>query len=235
MRKTIILFQLLFLLFVEIHGQVITVSNVEFFVQNKKMQIAFDIDGISNNSEYAYSLCVKVIKKNSLDIINPKTLSGDLNDIITNGRKTIEWEILKDVKYLDGEYIVEINICDQKQLFKLGIEKKQDPKYITNPLQTNFENKRKSTNSYPLLMLILGGGSKIYSSGLYKKYESSTNQTEIDKFYNSANLFNKTAVVSSGIGIIWAIINISNQSKKKALSINKLGYNSLSIAFTLNH
>jgi hypothetical protein len=57
----------------------------------------------------------------------------------------------------------------------------------------------------------IGVGSKYYSDNQYKNYLGANNQTDINKFYNQANLFNKIAIVSGGISatiyvydIIWA-------------------------------
>jgi hypothetical protein len=233
MKKLIVsILSLLFL--IELQGQVVSISNVDFFLQNKKMQIRFEIDRINTNPDYSYSFCIKVIKKNSLEIINPKNISGDISNVSSNGSKTIDWDILKDVKYLDGEFIVEVYVCDQKPIIKSTIYNQPEIKYTPNAVQPNFQNKQQGSLSSPFFMLLLGGGSKLYSNSLYKKYESSTNQVDIDKFYNSANVFNKAAVVSTGVGVIWAIIKLSSPNKNKSLSMKNDGFNSIGFSYTLN-
>lgn len=63
-----------------------------------------------------------------------------------------------------------------------------------------------------LLSSGLAIGSKLYSNAQYKSYLAATNQTEIDKYYNQANLSHKIALISGAISasiylydIVWVI------------------------------
>lgn len=66
-------------------------------------------------------------------------------------------------------------------------------------------------------------GSKLYSDAQYKKYRTATNQEDMNKYYKSANIFHKIALVSAGISasiylydVIWVfskgIKNVKNSS-----------------------
>jgi hypothetical protein len=63
---------------------------------------------------------------------------------------------------------------------------------------TNGE-KGRGRFTYFLLSSGLTIGSKLYSDIQYKNYLAATSQTDIDKYYNNANISNKIALLSGGL------------------------------------
>jgi len=75
-----------------------------------------------------------------------------------------------------------------------------------------------------LLSSGLAIGSKLYSDAQYKSYLGAINQTDIDKYYNNANISHKISLIASGISasiylydIIWVISKGAKNIKKSKL------------------
>lgn len=66
-------------------------------------------------------------------------------------------------------------------------------------LKATYGKKGRSHLTYFLLSSGLSIGSKLYSDSQYKNYLLATSQTDIDKFYNNANISHKIALLSGGL------------------------------------
>ena len=60
------------------------------------------------------------------------------------------------------------------------------------------EKGKKTLNSF-LLTVGLAGISKLYSNAQYKRYLKSTNQSDIDRYYQNANFSHQLALISAGV------------------------------------
>lgn len=199
-----------------------TISDVDFSINNKQIYISYVLSGIPKYPIYSYDFCIKVSRKNNPEIITPITISGDTKEVKTNGNKLIIWDVFSDVEYLEGDFKIEVYVCNKNSI---TIEKPYTPIKIKQP-----KGNHKSFLG-PILLVSLGAGSKFYSESNYKSYLSATTQSEMDSYYKKANTFNKAFVVSAGTGIVWGLIKMISNKKP---SYSKLKFNGSSIAYTIN-
>ena len=221
MKKIFILLVLIGICY-KINAQ--NIASVDYSINNKEFYVSFIVSDLEPMPKYSYDFCIKVIRKDNPEIITPKAITGDVFNISQNGKKLIIWDVLKDVEYLEGEYKVEVYVCNKKP--------------ISAPFTFEQKNKvsKKSSNPgyiYPLVLIGLGGVAKLVSESNYSKYLSATSQVQMDKYYNSANLFNKTFVVSAGVGLLWTTIKLMTNKKPNLVTSNKLQFNQSGIVYTL--
>jgi hypothetical protein len=200
------------------------IGSVDYSVNNNEFYVSFIVSNLESTPKYSYDFCLKIIRKDSPEIIPAKTITGNIFNISQNGKYLIIWDVLKDVEYLEGEYKVEVSLCNKKP--------------ISDPFR--FEEKSKVSNkssklgySFPLVLIGISGAAKLLSQSNYSKYLSATSQVQMDKYYNSANLLNKTFVVTAGVGLLWTTVKLISHKKPNLVTSNKLKFKQSGIVYTL--
>jgi hypothetical protein len=212
---------LVFMMFLFSFSSSQEISNVDFSINNKKIYTSFTVQGIEKSPTFSYDFCIKVLRKNNPEIIIPVSISGDIKGITTNGNKLIIWDVLSDIEFLEGEFKVEVYICNKNLI---PIQQTYTP--------SKFKPAKKSKNFLaPILLVGLGAGSKFYSSSSYKSYLAATTQNDMDRYYNTANTFNKVFVVTAGTGILWGLVKLMSKGKP---SYTKLNFSGSSLVYTIN-
>jgi hypothetical protein len=82
----------------------------------------------------------------------------------------------------------------------------------TGSLKVSYGKKGWGRLTCFLLSSGLAIGSKVYSDKQYKSYLGATSQTDIEKYYNNANISHKIALISAGVSasiylydLIWVL------------------------------
>jgi len=109
------LFLLAFLLFAAVHLQAQSkaeIQNVDFSMIANKLVVTYDIAKSGKGETFKVSM---LIKTSSGKTIYPKALAGDINENVSGGTgKRIEWDMLKDLAFLDEEIKVFLTVEPQK-------------------------------------------------------------------------------------------------------------------------
>jgi hypothetical protein len=201
-----------------------SISSVDFSVINKQFYVSFEFSGLESTPSYSYDFCIKIIRRDNPEIITPKAISGDVSNITKNGKKLIIWDVFKDMDFLEGEFKVEVYICNKSPL-AAPFSFEQKSKVTNRPSNTGY--------AFPLILIGVGGAAKLVSNGNYSKYLLANSQIQMDKYYNSANLFNKTFVLTAGVGLLWTTIKLITNKKQNQVTSNKLKFNGSAIVYTL--
>ena len=211
---------------------------------NNKILIKYDNKGTSG--KYVVKLFVRPTStQNWSEELN--SLRGDVGYNQSPGRnKLIIWDVIQDRDKLVGEYVFGIQA---KNLTILEKEKKENEKLISRVNKEKEKSLKCRTgpiNAY-LSLIYPGLGtynvglkqqgikkmksfsffaattvfSKIYSNVSYNKYLNSTNQSEIDKYYQNANVLNKIFLGSFLVSACFYIEDFSFSLKRGKLNKRK--------------
>ena len=87
------------------------VNNVDFNLVNNELIITYDI--INSKSKELFEVKVNILTESG-KLINAKSFKGEVGQNITGGqRKTITWDISKDIAFLEDQIYVEIEAINQ--------------------------------------------------------------------------------------------------------------------------
>ena len=222
--KKVRLFILISLLF-RLNGFSQSISEVDFSINNQKMYVTFKLVGVDESPKFSYDFCIKIIKRDNPDIITAKSINGDVINITTNGEKLIIWDIFKDIDFLEGDFKVEVYICNKNPIAL-------PPVNLFEKSSTN--NKRKSGLILPLSAAAIGGGALAFSQMQYTKYMNTTIQSEMDKYFASANLMQKVGLLNAGIGVIWTTIKLVSKKGKSKNYNTRLDINPSGLTYKFN-
>lgn len=222
--KKIYLFILISILF-RFNGFTQSISGVDFSINNQKMYVTFKLDGVEESTKFSYDFCIKIIKRDNPDIITAKSISGDVINTTTNGEKLIIWDVFKDIEFLEGDFKVEVYICNKNPIA-----------LPPNNLFEKYSNtqKRKSGLILPLSAAAIGGGALAFSQMQYTKYMNATIQSEMDKYFTSANLMQKVGLLNVGIGVIWTTIKLVSKKGKLKNYNTRLDINPSGLTYKFN-
>jgi hypothetical protein len=170
-----------------------------------------------------------------------KEVTGHVGPGIKSGQNSITFYVLKEFDELIGDNI-QFKV-EAENALKINISKNiYIPNYKTRgPLNAFYSailpgwgTRRvtfKEVNGWNRFWLVaapiaLSVGAKLISDNNYNKYMNVTDQSEIDKYYNTANNFNKGSIIFAGIAasfyfydIVWVFgkgcKNVLNSKNKK--------------------
>lgn len=222
--KKVRLFILISLLF-RLNGFSQSITEVDFSINNQKMYVTFKLVGVEEIPKFSYDFCIKIIKRDNPDIITAKSISGDVINTTTNGDKLIIWDIFKDIEFLEGDFKVEVYICNKNP-------NALPPINLFDKNSTN--KKRKSGLILPLSAAAIGGGALVFSQMQYTKYMNTSIQSEMDKYFASANLMQKVGLLNAGIGVIWTTIKLVSKKGKSKNYNARLDINPTGLTYKLN-
>lgn len=193
MRKIVILFLLLSVNF--IYGQSIT--NVRFEQDGKKINVFYDLTGVSYRQEVKISLFIS--SDGGATFKGPlKSVTGDIGDKIEAGiNKKIVWDVYKDVADVSGNIVFNVKAEVEKQKVK-----KQVFVQYTGSLAAPIGVKAGIMNGFGYY------GAIRLNTNAFRKASFTTNDTEIPGYdlNNSYYLYNGKAVkprlsITAGVSI----------------------------------
>jgi hypothetical protein len=211
------------------------ITNVDFKVVSNELKISYDIEDGQKNMLYDIKVLIQLENRVGSGIsktITPKSISGDFQKVKSGKGKTIKWDVLRDIKKLEGDIIVVVRISKSHIL---NPDNKWGPEaaftsLVFPGLGNYLVNKNENSAGigvYTFLgyagSLYLAYESKKSSDENYATYQNSTTQSEMDLSYEKANNQNKIAVSMVGVaGVILAtefvyvlIKGTSNKFKKE--------------------
>lgn len=187
------------------------ITNVDFKVVSNELKISYDLEDGQKNTLYDVKVLVELEKRIGSGIkkaIKPSTISGDINKVKPGKRKTIKWEVLRDVEKLEGEISVIVSISKSHIL---NPNKKWGPEAaftsLVFPGLGNYLVNKNENSAQIGAYTFLGYAGSLYLAYEYKKssnenyasYQNSTLQHEMDDFYEKANNENKIAYGLVGV------------------------------------
>ena len=211
----------------------------------KKILIKYNNNGISG--KYDVKLFVRPSStQNWSKELN--SLSGDVGYNQSPGRnKLIIWDVIQDRDKLVGEYVFGIQAKNltilekekkeyEKSISRVNKEKEKSLKCSTGPINAYLSliypglgtynvglkqqgiKKMKSFSFFAAATVL----SKIFSNVSYNKYLNSTDQSEIDKHYQNANISNKIFLGSLLVSACFYIEDFSFSLKRGKLNRRKI-------------
>ena len=193
------------------------ITHVDFKVVSNELKISYDLEEGQKNTRYDIKVLIQLEKRVGSGIsktITPKSISGDVEKVKSGKGKTIKWDVLRDIKKLEGDITVVVRIS--KSLI-LNPDKKWGPEAAFTSLVfpglgnylVNKNDKSAGIGVYTFLgyagSLYLAFESKKSSNENYAAYQNSSLQSEMDDFYETANNENKMAYGLVGVaGVILA-------------------------------
>ena len=187
------------------------ITNVDFKVVSNELKISYDIEDGQKNMLYDIKVLIEMEKRIGSEIkktIKPRTISGDIYKVKPGKRKTIKWEVLRDIEKLEGEISVIVSVSKSHIL---NPDKKWGPEAafvsLVLPGRGNYlVNKSEISGGigfYTFLgfsgSLALAWSFKLSSNENYEAYQNSSLQYEIDDFYKKANNENKLSIGLVGV------------------------------------
>ena len=193
------------------------ITNIDFKVVSNELKISYDLEDGQKNTQYDIKVLIELEKRNgsgTKKTIKPRTISGDIVNVKPGKRKTVKWDVLRDVEKLEGEISVIVSIS--KSHF-LNPDKKWGPEAafisLILPGRGNYlVNKTELSSQIGVYTFIGYAGaltfawtSKLSSDENYLAYQNAVLQSEMDAFYLKANNENKIAHGLVGVaGVILA-------------------------------
>ena len=237
------------------------IKNVSFSTTDQSVIVFYDLVNTPSSWSYDIRIEAEVVNKyGTTKRIVAKAVEGDLKKIKKGRNKTVKWEVFEDVNELHGKLTITVRIIDSHYF-------KSEPKktYDKNNVSTN---NLKGPEYAILSLLLPGSGDPFVSnksgvekravligaayvfSGLltytyysfskesYKLYQSATQQTKIDEYYESANSAHQSSKIMLGVTVGILITDVVyvftkgliNQQRNKR-SYGLLKNTNLNIAF----
>ncbi len=82
------------------------VKNVDFEIKNNKLEIIYDL--VNNAENETFDITIEILNPQG-DLIEAKSLSGDINQKVTGGfNKKIVWDLMKDRVVLNDSITIKV-------------------------------------------------------------------------------------------------------------------------------
>jgi len=204
---------------------------VNFIVSGDKIVVNYDIANCPPKKQY--DITVRFFNENH-KFVYPESIVGDINKIKCGSGKTISWDVLKDTDEFSGRMTAVVGISKSYSIRTPGgpsnallsiLVPGLGAKYVTTG-----QNKWYVRTILVYGLVGAGIGCKLVSNSQYEKYHRATDQESMNKYYDMANVLNKTFYVLIGAGtlvwlydIIWVAVKGSKNKKSGGFGFN---YNS---------
>jgi len=200
------------------------IENLDFFYTDENISIKYDLIGETSKTEYFIWFEAYYAEKS--DVLEPKTLSGDIGTIKSGLDKQIIWNIKKDGLLIDESIFFKV--------YALKLPNKNLSKSLLySTLLPGLGNKQAGAKNNTVLLGVAGYsaiiGSILFnqsSKDFTQKYLNSFDDVESEAHFNKAEKFANYSFISAGVAAgIWAInyaIVGSRYAKTKKMTKEKL-------------
>jgi len=224
---------LVFIFLCSLEAKSQSVSNLSFYPSADNIVIDFDLNG----SVGRYYRLMILFTDHSGYVIVPNTLQGDFPFAITGKRKQIIWNVLNDREELSGDFFVTVKILDSNQMTQQGGAGNVFLSAILPGLGDVYVNNSDAAikPEYIALSYLGSLGLGYYSHKMYKEnysaYQSASEQSDIDNYFNNAVFYKDQSKFWYGIAaVIWSVdlihVLVKGVANQKQ---NKSGWEGLSV------
>ena len=203
------------------------IENVHLNVIAEKIIVNYDL--INCSPKKRYDISVRFLNGNK--VIYPKSIIGDLDTIICGKDKSITWDVLKDIDDLSGNMTAIVEISKSHSIKTPGGPSNALLSLLVPGLGVKFVTSGQKKWYVRTIVVYglyaIGAGCKLISNSQYDKYHQAIDQDSMDKYYNNADLLNKSFYVFVGAGTlvwIWDIIYVAVKGSKNRKS-GSFGFN----------
>ncbi len=200
------------------------VTNVDFYVKDKKIFVSYDIVNFSKIEKFIIN--INFINDEGREFI-PKSVSGDVKKEIEGGKqKQIVWNVMQDSINLYGNikarvFIEKIKLIPNgmgSALYSLAVPGLGN-RFVVNTKLSSIKPVYKTVAVYGLLAY--GLYQKTKADDFYTKYNDAIKQVDIDSYYDKSNSARQQFIISTAAGALiwlvdigWVLYEGSKKSKK---------------------